>query len=228
MNFAEKILLESSLSRIFEHIEDYDIAIISGCRENNLNCLDKSPKVPQSSQIYNPKVPQSSQIYNPSSSENEEETKVYSKLENNRRSYILKGQLLELKYGVTAIDGNYIENFGTSDEKEVKEDSCFVVNINHDENFLKNIIKFGEDFCQDSVLLKPKGQDGYLYGTNHAPFPGFGEKKMQGTFKGGKTAEFLSKINGRPFVFEHFDLKNVMGKWWLKAVLKDELGRENI
>src|ERR1035437_361565 len=50
--FADRILLESSLSRIFEHVEDYDIAIISGCRKNNLNCLDISP------QSYNPKVPE--------------------------------------------------------------------------------------------------------------------------------------------------------------------------
>ena len=57
-------------------------------------------------------------------------------------------------------------------------------------------------FCQDSVLLIPQGGDAaFLLGTNET-WPGLGEKEPVGRFEGGKEAEFMSRVKGRPFVFK--------------------------
>ena len=71
-----------------------------------------------------------------------------------------------------------------------------------DSDFNNNIVKLGEKFCQDSVLLIPQGGDGaFLLGTNES-WPGLGEKEPVGAFAGGKEAEFMSRVKGRPFVFK--------------------------
>jgi hypothetical protein len=99
--------------------------------------------------------------------------------------------------------GNYIENFNTESAVEVGEESFFVVNKNSDEDFFPTLIKLAKYFCQDSVLLKPKGEDAYLYGTNNSEFPGLGNTINLGSFKGGEEAEFHSRVgkSKRPFFF---------------------------
>ena len=106
-------------------------------------------------------------------------------------------------YGVTRVDGSYIENFDDIDNrKEVSEQSFFVVNLRDDPNFNNNINRLGQMFCQDSVLLIPQGGDGaFLLGTNES-WPGLGEIEPVGRFEGGKEAEFMSRVKGRPFVFK--------------------------
>ena len=52
------------------------------------------------------------------------------------------------------------------------------------------------------MLLIPQGGDGaFLLGTNDS-WPGLGEKEAVGRFEGGKEAEFMSRVKGRPFVFK--------------------------
>lgn len=178
------------MSRIFNTIERYDIAIITAFRGKSEYCV-----------LY---------PYN-------DENRIYTKSEKLDRNKILYSTLLKLKYGITKIDGSYIENFGNSDWRECKENSFFVVNLNNDSNFIKNIIKLGEYFCQDSVLLKPKNQKAYLYGTNYSDYPGYNKKFELGNFIGGIEAEFLSKIRNRPFIFremfDSFEYLNNSGKY---------------
>ena len=57
-------------------------------------------------------------------------------LENFERNKQLKAVLLNKGYGVTAVDGTYIEDFGTEAAKEVKEDSLFIVNLKDNPNFV--------------------------------------------------------------------------------------------
>ena len=103
---------------------------------------------------------------------------------------------------MTRIDGTYIEKFNTEAAKEVKEDSFFAVNLSDDPAFIDNIKNLGERFCQDSVLIVPRGGKGaYLYGTNDSEFPGYGESFDSGDFKGGEEAEFMSRVGGRPYTF---------------------------
>ena len=60
----------------------------------------------------------------------------------------------------------------------------------------------GKKFCQDSVLIIPKGGQGaYLHGTNNSEFPGLDQKIMVGDLKMGGEDEFMTKVGNRPFTF---------------------------
>ena len=128
----------------------------------------------------------------------------YSKKENLQRNAKLKAKLLNLGYGVTKIKGTYIENYGSDNEKEVKEDSFIVVDLKDTGKLEKDLRKLGEEFEQDSITFQKKDGDYYLIGTNNCPdgYPGKGKKIKLGKPMYGKSGEFHSKINGRPFVFE--------------------------
>lgn len=122
--------------------------------------------------------------------------------ENTTLNKELLSVLLKFKYGVTKIDGSYIEDYASENEKEVKEHSFFVVNINDDPNFYDNLFSLGKRYNQDSVLIKLKTQeDAYLIGTNDSDFPGYKEKFKIGMAKLGFGGQFFSRVKGRPFIF---------------------------
>ena len=131
----------------------------------------------------------------------------YSKKDNLKRSSKLKAQLLKLGYGVTKVDGAYIENFGKSNAREVKEDSYLVVDIKDTGKLKENLINLGIEYEQDSITYSKPNGDYYLISSNTCPngYPGNGEigKEIKlGKSLFGKDGEFHSKIRGRPFVFE--------------------------
>src|SRR6056300_1724589 len=125
-------------------------------------------------------------------------------LDNFERNRQMKAVLFEKGYGVTDVDGTYVEDFGTDAAKEVKEDSFFVVNLKDDPNFKDTITGLGEHFCQDSVLFVPRGgEQSFLIGTNEADFPGYGNETETGEFLGGKEGEFMTRVgkSKRPIKF---------------------------
>lgn len=172
---AESFLNESSLSRIWKHVTEHDSGTISAFRYAS-DCGNGQ---------------------------------VYSKKENKSRNAKLKSQLLSLGYGVTAIDGTYIENYGSKNAIEVREDSFITVDLKDSGNLKKDLIKLGKQYDQDSITYSKPSGDYYLIGSNTCPnaYPGNGkigvEIKLGKSFF-GKSGEFHSKINGRPFVFESF------------------------
>lgn len=181
----EEVITESSLSRAWGWSEEYDISIITAFRKVNKDCLHTI--------------------------DGEEEGHKYTKRENKERNTDLYSVLLSKGYYVTKVKGSYIEGFETPEEVEVGEDSFFVVNRNNDSEFFETLIKLGKYFCQDSVLLKPKGEDAFLYGTNNSPFPGLDNKHLLGKFKGGEPSEFMTRVgkNLRPFRFaEEFNVNS--------------------
>jgi len=121
---------------------------------------------------------------------------------NRLRTRDLKAALLGRGYGVTAVSGNYIENFETPQAVEVAENSFFVINLKHSETFLQEIEKLGEYFCQDSVLLVPLDEKGYLMGTNNTDFPGYGLSVDVGRPVFGEEGEFMTRVNNRPLIFK--------------------------
>jgi hypothetical protein len=170
---------EASLSRIWHWTQKHDTAIITASRVKNENCVEIT--------------------------EGEEKDQIFTKEENKERNKDLYAVLIEKKYGVTKVNGNYIENFQTSNATEVSEVAFFVVNVRDDKNFFETIINLGKFYCQDSVLLIPMVDEGpYLYGTNYATYPGLDNKSYVGKFKGGREGEFLTRVGkgNRPFVFE--------------------------
>lgn len=130
--------------------------------------------------------------------------KLYSKKENKNRNAKLKAQLLSAGYGVTAIDGVYIENYGTSDAIEVREESFIVVDIKDKSSLKKDLMKLGEQYEQDSITFSKPSGDYILVGTNKCPngYPGYKKEIRLGKPLFGDSGEFHSKINGRPFVFK--------------------------
>ena len=126
-------------------------------------------------------------------------------MENYERNRQLKSVLLNKGYGVTDVDGTYVEDFGTEAAKEVKEDSFFVVNLKDDPKFKDVMAGLSEHFCQDSFLYVPLGgEDSFLVGTNRAEFPGYGNEEKMGSFHGGVESEFMTRVgkSKRPIKFE--------------------------
>ena len=196
-NWQQFLINEAGLSKIRQDMSDYDTAFITAFR-GDIN--DKSMCV-----------------YVPDSEEElSERSKQGKKAKTNRRNNKeLLAYLLSQGYGVKNVQGSYIENFGSLDPeklpREVKENSFFVTNLNDDPEFLEQIINLGKRFCQDSVILVPKGEEGYLYGTN-TTYPGLDKKEKVGKFAGGETGEFMSRIKSRPFVMkEDEDTKTYEG-----------------
>ena len=77
-----------------------------------------------------------------------------------------------------------------------------MTNLNNDPEFAEQIINLGKRFCQDSVIIVPKGEEGYLYGTNKGKYPGLDKRKQLASLWAGKQANFMSRINSRPFVMK--------------------------
>jgi hypothetical protein len=196
--FAQE-LNESNLSRIYQHIMDHECAIITAFRANP---FDRSKSVDPTP------LPYSSQEHNALSA---------NKLANRD----LKAVLLASGFGVTAVDGSFIENYKTTRAIEVREDSLFVANLEDAPDFFGTIIKLGKKFGQDSVLLIPVGgKEVYLYGTNRSEFPGLDQKVKVGEWKGGKEAEFMTRVKNRPFTFETYQGLSRLERMAAKAIQK--------
>lgn len=156
--------------------------------------------------------------------------KEYSHKDNLKRNASLRAKLQAKGYGITAVDGSYIENYKTKDAVEVKENVFFVVDLKNKGTLEKDLRALGQMFDQDSVLFIPKGGKGsVLIGTNKCPnsWPGFGKKMNFNDIKYGRDAEFMTKVAGRPFTFENtffeqvanvtvfMDTANNLSKWGL-------------
>ena len=200
------VLSESGLSRVWNHIANHDTAIITAFRNNPLD---------------------NSECAFDSTREEEGGTALQT---NKDRNSDLKAALLYNRYGVTKVDGAYIENYLDPEKQvEVKEDSLFVVNLNDDPEFFSNIEKLGQMFCQDSVLMIPQGGDGaHLHGTNNSEWPGLGNRESVGKFRAGEEAEFMTKVNKRPVTFKEnlqvFSDLPKNSKWIVSIRAKKVLG----
>ena len=199
-NWNKYLLKESGLSRVLQHIEAHDCAILTAFR-NDPKDMSKCAK----------------------GSVDDNDQEGNTRALNKRRNRDLKAMLLGFDYGVTAVDGSYIENFEQPDQIEVKEDSLFVVNLNDDPDFARNVQEMAEKFCQDSVIIIPQGgKAAYLHGTNESDFPGYGEKVEVGDLKMGKEAEFMTRVGKRPFTFgeglETYDKLSRLEKMAVKSI----------
>lgn len=184
---------ESGISRLIRQSDEHDCAMITAFRGVMKGCVDKT--------------------------ECTEHANTHD--ENIHRNHILLAILYRRGYGVTSIDGSYIENFGQADAREVAENSFFVCNLKDDPTFLHRLRRLGEVFCQDSVFLRPRGGDGYLIGTNHTGHPGLGVRQVLPQFIGGKVpGQFLSRIRNRPFGFSVIEHQGLMSRGVLQDTLR--------
>jgi len=184
---APALVDEANISRFIREIEEHDCAMLTAFRSQMVDCVNAH-----------------------------ECTKhVNTEEENFNRNSTLIAILYKKGYGLTAIDGNYIERYGQPDAKEVAENSFFVCNLKNDPSFIRTIQRMGEIFCQDSVFIKPRGATGYLLGTNHG-YPGLGKRRHLPEFVGGKVpGPFLSRIRNRPFGFSVLENTGLMARGYL-------------
>jgi hypothetical protein len=141
--------------------------------------------------------------------------------ENDLNHKKLVAYLLSKGYSFTKIDGTYIENFGSNDEEDINERSLFVCNHNVEGGdggeLEEDLFKMGEYFNQDSVLIIPLGGEGaYLFRTSKRDnaYPSYGQKEIVGNGRYGKVAgQFLSKIQGRSFAYEHIEKPQTVNGW---------------
>ena len=194
----KSVVVESGLNRIYNYVKNHECAIITAYRHKLVNCVN-----------------------------NDSGETLHFK-GNNERNKQLKATLLTLGYGVTPVKGTYVENYLQSNAIEVNENSFFVVNLKNDSNFIDNIKEMGEIFCQDSVLLiTDGGKNVSLFGTNNSDFPGYGNSIKQGHFKPGIEGEFMTKVKGRPIVFETFNTLQNNTKRLVKEYAKPIMRRLN-
>lgn len=133
-----------------------------------------------------------------------------SKSENLSASAQLKSKLIAKGFGVTKIDGVYIENYGTKDAQRVSEESYFVVDLKDTNSLERVLCELGTLFEQDSITFsrapnspKPDAGAYYLIGTSpFGAYPGKGKKIKLGKPMFGDNGEFYSSVNGRPFIFK--------------------------
>lgn len=152
----------------------------------------------------------------------------FNKKDNLLRNKSLLSKLQSLGYGVTSVKGSYIENYGTPDEKEVGENVFFVEDMGNKGNLKKDLERLGLEFDQDSILFIPKGEFvGYLVGTSKRgnSYPGYKKEIKLNNPLFGKTGEFMTRVKGRPFIFESVnkEIENptgYMGKWACKETAK--------
>ena len=124
-----------------------------------------------------------------------------TKSENVSLSKKLKAKLLAAGMSVTPIKGVFVENYNTDNAVEVKEDSYFVADIQDSGNLEAILRSLGKEFDQDSVTFSKKGSEYYLIGTKENSYPGLDVKEKLGGPMFSTSGEFMSKVNGRPFVF---------------------------
>lgn len=198
----KKPMNESGLSRLAKHMDEHDCGTITAFRSKE-GCGG-------------------------------EDAAEYSLDDNKKRNRQLYANLEVLGYGVTRVDGAYIENFGTKDAKEVKEDVYFVVDLKDKGTLKTDLMRLGEKYMQDSILFIPKGGKGsMLIGTNNCEnsYPGYHKTQTYNDRNMGKGGEFMTKVKGRPFIFEdtmleqtgvynYYEVANNMGKWAMKTTVK--------
>ena len=177
-------LNESSINRIVDWLDKYDIACISATRCMYNNATNRT---------YDDR---------PDEYKKADAPYRYTNKENRARNSHLKAALLKKGYGVTNIQGSYIEAYRDKNPIERSEPSMFVVNLNNDPDFFTNIFELSEFYNQDSFLYKKKGTDcAFLVGTNNGEFPGYGETVAQGDRHTNIKSEFFSRLGNRSFAF---------------------------
>lgn len=176
-----QVLKESSFNRIMQWIENYEIALITAFRGMKDNVLHPD-KVKD---------------------DGKQEGERYTRAENRERNRELVAALLRLGYGVTKVQGVYIENYGTAKEQApADEESILVVNKTEDPDFYRNIFRLSEYYNQDCFCYKAKGDDvAYNVGTNNADYPGYGNRMENGRLVKNVANEFMTRLGNRGFTF---------------------------
>lgn len=221
------LLGESTLARLWEHMQNHDIAIITafrGATDEQIRdyrvAYHHTLKEKGVDRAYEVKEDFTHLVLLRDASDyvwkHERFHKTIDKISkrglldwNNERNTMLWRGLRSKGYGITKVDGTYIEGYDENDPNvgtPVKENSFFVVNLKDDPMFSKNLEVAGRHFCQDSVLLKPVGQKAMLVHTNRH-IEGGSNMYTRRTILGNPIFQthnmFMTQLGNSSFVFEN-------------------------
>jgi hypothetical protein len=104
------------------------------------------------------------------------------------------------RFGFTHVDGAYIENQGTPQEKQVREESLFVTSEADRSDELKKIaVRMMKKYRQDAIVFKPAGEKvAHLIEKDGSEFP-------IGNFHPNRASEFMTMLRGRQGSFTFSD-----------------------
>jgi len=71
----------------------------------------------------------------------------------------LKAFLLKSGYGVASVKGTYVGRYIKDGGAGIKGDNYFIVNLNNDGDFFNKLEKLRKYFCQEAILIIPKGNN---------------------------------------------------------------------
>jgi len=198
---SNQMITESSINRLMGHLAKHDGGIITSNRVKWSGCGNNTIQL----------------------------DKEFDKNKNQEHYKLLRSILMKFGYGITKIKGSWPEDDGKGNKKIVNEPSFFVVNLNDDPNFKNNLIKLGELFCQDSILIiESGGENAYLYGTNKTDNPGYGVTDELGEFHIGDS-DIKSVLGNKSFYFsESIQLETIKDKTFNTQLLIDKLSKKII
>jgi len=193
----KNLIKESSLSKIMTHLKNHDCATISAFRTEMKDCVN-----------------------------GESDGIEVSIDENMTRTSELKNTLLVLGYGVTKVDGTWLNHEGV----RLNEKSLFVVNIKDKNRFVDDLIRLSEMYCQDAVMILEKGGDNiYIVGTNNSDTPGYGKKVMLGRVEYNIDRPLMTKIKNKTFSvnesLETYDKLQYISKIYVNKITKPIIDR---
>jgi nitrogen regulatory protein PII len=155
-----------------------------------------------------------------------EEDPVYTYADNKKRNSKLLAMIGVSGYDHTMVNGVYIEEFGTPAAHPVSERSFFIVDVNDTGKLKTDLLKWGEEFDQDSIMFIPKMSDQRDFKSG--AFTGgsimIGTNKCEGKYfqyhteyplkdiHYGKEVEFMTKVNDRPFSFTEGFMRETVHK----------------
>lgn len=195
---------ESSVNRVKAHSEKFDIAIITAYRNKYIHETEHT-------------LDDRTDEYKDTHKTEEEQKAdpfVYDLSMNKKRNKALKAYLLDLGYGVTSVDGNYIEGHGTPEALLSSEKSFVVVNLNGDSDFYSRIFQVSEYYNQDCFLyMAREWSEAVLVGTNRCDYPGYGNKEKLGKFRYNVDHYAYTGVGNRTFSFTNDKLPQRESKY---------------
>lgn len=191
---SKELVNESSLTRLWDHMQKHDCGVITA---NRSRIWDPETKK------YGPKL---------------------TVEDNRKRNRKLQAVLQVDRYDLTSVRGGFYEQFGTQNQKKVCENSFFVCDLDDRGELLKDLKLLGNDynFNQESILFIPKGgMYAELHGTSNSPeaYPGFGQVDTFNKRMFGVDGAFFTEVGGRPFYFyndnliEHLLPEGYVARW---------------
>jgi hypothetical protein len=144
-----------------------------------------------------------------------------SKSENRSRSKELESKLRERGYGFKKVEGQWIENQGTPDERPVKERSYSVDAPPEKHKQLKKDLKdLGREFSQDAVISKKAGKEARVHDTKGKD-PSFNIGHM----RPGKSGEMQTRVGNKTYTYESVEAYEAAAKKWEERLKKERKER---